>query len=600
MKGSGKMVKVKGEVRQDSMTRFIFKAPRLPITILIILGLSILIDAICWFTGFSIESGFNIAVSVFGREMIFFGLAFSIPAIIAIFLTKPIINLASKQTKFTWKRSGLLALASDFFMLILMLTGFLFGEGFAYVCGIGFILAFRMIILCGVVDYHVSKMLIPALIQPITAFVVGVFFFGLWFMIPAAVSIVIFGFFMTLLVHFFDLPLKKTCGLSGMEFANVYFEMIDGSNRMEKYLHKISDYVTVPETTFFFKRNSKKDVWFVVPNLHPGPMSEIGGSNFPKLVHDNFADDAVVLVSHGCACHDLNLISNSETSKIVAAIAKSKDNAVYFDKASKPVRSHFGNVSFLSQRLGNSILMITTRSPEMTEDMDYSIGRIIMGESRGKYDNIGFVDAHNCMHEKGHIIYPSTEEGNEFITGGTNAMQSMLEEEMYSLRVGVSSVKLPYTRDQGFGDMELITMVTEVEGIKTAYVLFDGNNVKAGVRDILRDAVLKAGVDEAEIMSTDTHIVNSLSGTNPVGKVVSADEILPYVLKTVNEAVEDLDSAEVGAVTELCENVEVFGPGKITQITALAGSIITNLPIYLAAITIISFLAVMVVCWVVL
>lgn len=594
------MVKVKGEVRQDSMTRFLFKAPPVMVTILIIIAISFAIDIIFWLTGFTIDSEFALSFTILGKEINLFGFAFSIPAILAILITKPLVNISARKVKFTWKRSGLLALFSYFFMIILLLTGFIFGTGFAYVFGLGFIFAFRIIILCGVVDYRAGRMLIPAIVQSAVGFVIGVFFFGPWIMIPAAVSIVIFGFFMVLLVHYFDLPLKKTCGLSGMEFANVFIGMIDGSNGMEKYLGKISERVTVPETTFFFKRDNKKDVWFVVPNLHPGPMSEIGGSNFPKLLHDNFTEEAVVMVSHGCASHDLNLISNSETSKIIEAITKSKDNVVFSEKASRPVRSRFGAVSFLSQRFGDSILMVTTRSPDMTEDMDYSIGRIIMGESRGKYSNIGFVDAHNCMLEKGHIIYPSTEEGNEFITGGTNAMNSMLDEEMFPLRVGVSSVKLPYTREQGFGDMELITMVTEADKVKTAYVLFDGNNVKAGVRDILRDAVLKSGVDEAEIMSTDTHVVNTLSGMNPVGFVISPDDILPYVLKTVNEAIADLSDAEVGAATEVCKNVDVFGPGRITQLTALSGSIITNLPIYLAAITIISFLAVMVVCWVVL
>ncbi|MDO5843947.1 MAG: DUF2070 family protein [Methanocorpusculum sp.] len=594
------MVKVKGEVRQDSMTRFIFAAPNVFVEILIILALSLGIDILCWLTGFTINSEFALSFTILGKEINMFGLAFSVPAILSIILTKPLVDLTERKVVFKWKRAGLLALVSEIFMIILMLTGFLFGFDFAYIFGIGFIFAFRIIILCGVVDYRVTRMLIPAVIQSAIGFIIGVLFFGPWFMIPAAVSIIIFGLFMVLLVYFFDLPLKKTCGLSGMEFANVFFGMIDGSNRMEKYLGRISEYVTVPETTFFFKRDLKKDVWFVVPNLHPGPMAEIGGSNIPKLLHDNFENEAVVLVSHGCASHDLNLISNSETSKIIDAIKKSKDSVVLSGEASRPVRSRCGAVSFLSQRFGDSILMVTTRSPDMTEDMDYSIGRIIMGESRGKYANIGFVDAHNCMLEKGHIIYPSTEEGNEFITGGTDAILSMKNEEMFPLRIGVSSVKLPYTAEQGFGDMELITLVTEAGGVKTAYVLFDGNNVKAGVRDILRDAVLKAGVDEAEIMSTDTHVVNTLSGMNPVGHVIGADEILPYVLKTVSEAIADLGDAKVGAATGSCENVEVFGPGRITQLTALSGSIITNLPIYLAAITIISFLAVMVVCWVVL
>lgn len=594
------MVKIRGEVRQESVTRFMFKAPKIPVAILIILVLSLAIDITCMFVGFKIDTGFTHTVTIFGQDLFFFGLAFSVPALISILLTKPVLNSVAKDAIFTWRRSGLLALACDISMIILMISAVALGADFAYVFGIGFIFGLRLFVLCGVVDYRARIMLVPALIQPVAGFIIGILFFGQGFAVPAIVSLTIFGFFMTVLVNLIDLPLKKTCGISGMEFANMYMQMNDGKNSMEEYLRRISEPVSVPATTFFFKREAKSDVWFVVPNLHPGPMADIGGSNFPKLVHDHFEDEAVVLVSHGCASHDLNLISNRETSKIIDAVTKSKKGAVYSGEASRPVRSRFGAVSILSQRFGDSILMVTTRSPEMTEDMDYSIGRIVMGEGRGKYRNIGFVDAHNCMHSKGHIIYPSTEEGNEFISGAVEAFDSMLCESMHPLKVGVSSVKLPFSRDQGFGDMELITMVTEAGSLKTAFVLLDGNNVKAGVRDVLRDEVLKLGVDEAEILSTDTHVVNALSGMNPVGLNVSADEMMPYIADSVKKAIADLDYAEVGSATEICKDVNVFGPGKITQLTALAGSIITNIPIYLLSITVISFLTVMLVCWVVL
>ena len=109
--------------------------------------------------------------------------------------------------------------------------------------------------------------------------------------------------------------------------------------------------------------------------------------------------------------HDLNLISNRETKSITRAIRESLDSVDYTGLASRPVRTRFGTVSILSQRFGDSLLMITTRSPEMTEDMDYSIGRIVMGESKGRYKNIGFVDAHNCMTSVTNIIYPSTKTG---------------------------------------------------------------------------------------------------------------------------------------------------------------------------------------------
>jgi putative membrane protein len=308
----------------------------------------------------------------------------------------------------------------------------------------------------------------------------------------------------------------------------------------------------------------------------------------------------MLLVSHGCASHDLNLISNRETKSITKAIRESLDSVIYTDYASRPIRTRFGTVSILSQRFGDSLLMITTRSPEMTEDMDYSIGRIVMGESKGRYKNIGFVDAHNCMTAVTNIIYPSTKTGNEFISGADDAMNRMLDAEMLPFSVGVAQIIPPFGRGEGFADMGIIAMVTEVAGIKTAYVLFDGNNVHLGVREILRNAVLGLGLDEVEIMTTDSHVVNSISGRNPIGDAVSPGEIIPYVSEAVLKAVEDLAPASGGAATNICEEVEVFGPSRIVQLTSTVNAIVTNLLPLATLLMATAFLLILVVCMIVL
>ena len=74
--------------------------------------------------------------------------------------------------------------------------------------------------------------------------------------------------------------------------------------------------------------------------------------------------------------------------------------------------------------------------------------------------------------------------------------------------------------------------VVEVDWQRTAYVLLDGNNIEAGVREVLRGAVLEM-VDEAEVMTTDSHVVNTITGTNPIGLNVPAAEFLPFILRGV-------------------------------------------------------------------
>ncbi len=576
---------MKREVKTESLTKYLFDAPKWGVSLVLIILLGLAADGVAFlFTG----------------KIWWFGFAFSIPGVAALILTKPFVSSTARQ-EFTWNRSGLLALASEVFMLLWMITALFLGVGFAYVFGVGFILAIRLVVLAAVADYRFGRMYAPAAIQTFAGAIVGVWYFGPGFIIPVVVSIVVFSVGVIVFLLLFDLPMKRTSGVGAMHFVNAFLaHLTNGSNDMEEYFHHISEYVSVPETTFFFKRSGKPDIWFVIPNLHPGPMAEIGGSNFPKILHDVFADEAVVIVSHGCTSHDLNLISNRETKSITKAIRESLDSVEYTGLASRPVRTRFGTVSILSQRFGDSLLMITTRSPEMTEDMDYSIGRIVMGVSKGRYKNIGFVDAHNCMTSVTIIIYPSTKTGNEFISGADEAMNGMLDAEMLPFSVGAAQVIPPFSRGEGFADMGILAMVTEVGGVKTAYVMFDANNVQMGVREILQSAVLGLGIDEVEIMTTDSHVVNSVSGRNPIGDAVSPSEIIPYVSEAVLKAVEDLSPASGGAATNMCEEVEVFGPSRIVQLTSTVNAIVTNLLPLATLMLTTAFLLIMVVCMIVL
>lgn len=572
------------QIQPENLTRFMFTAPKWWQAVLIMFALGAVVDLICF--------GIGIRVS--------FGLAFSIPAAVAFLTTQPLVALLGRQ-EFTWNRSGLLALACEIFMLLWLLTAIVLGLPFAYVFGVGFILAVRMIVLVGVVDFRVRRMVLPALVQPLAGCVMGVLFFGYGIIPPLVVSVGTFLICVCVFLKLFDVPLRRNCGISAMHFVNVFLgHLTNGSNDMEEYFHQISEFVSVPVTTFFFKRSGKKDVWFVVPNLHPGPMADIGGSNFPNILFRTFAPEADVLVSHGCASHDLNMISNNEAEKIAAAIENSRADAVFAPSASRPVRSREGAVSVLSQRFGDSLLMVTTRSPQMTEDMDYAIGRIVMGEGRSHYKNIGFVDGHNCMVDATKIIYPSTKAGNEFITAAVASIHAMKSAEMLPLSIGAAHVELPFDRDHGFGDTGIMTLVTEVGGERTAYVLFDANNVKVGVREALRDAVLGMGISECEIMTTDSHVVNSMSGRNPVGQAVDVSEIAPFVLESVKRAIDDLAPAEAGAATGTCEDIEVFGPGRIVQLMALVSGVVSNVLPFGLLFLLIAFFAVLVVCLLVL
>ncbi|HMA05190.1 MAG TPA: DUF2070 family protein, partial [Methanomicrobiales archaeon] len=112
-------------------------------------------------------------------------------------------------------------------------------------------------------------------------------------------------------------------------------------------------------------------------------------------------------------------------------------------------------------------------------------------------------------------------------------------------------------------------LVIEAGGQKTAYVLLDGNNIVKGGREVLLGGIRDL-VDDCEVMTSDTHLVNTITGKNPVGLGVPPSDIAPYVREAVEIALADLAPAETGAATAWCRNVQVFGPQRISQIASIS------------------------------
>ncbi|HJJ89002.1 MAG TPA: DUF2070 family protein [Methanocorpusculum sp.] len=566
------------EAKIEHLSAYLFSAPSWWKSLIIMLALGIFEDVLLYIL---------CPVSLCHVR---YGFVFATSAVLAMVLTKPLVDLMGVE-KLTWNRSALVALVCMIFSLIWMLFGLVLGEVITYVFGLGFILAIRLLVFVAISDYRIMHMYIPASVQTLAELLFEVYFFGNKYLNISILSIIIFSFWIICFLHLFDRPLRKAYGLSAMPFINAFLaHLTNGSKDLEDYFRAISEVVTIPETSFFFQRNGKKDVLFVVPNLHPGPLSEVGGGNYPKYLHDEFSEQEIVFISHGCATHDFNLVSESEYKKISCAIDETRATLSYSPFAGPPLRSKFGTVSVLSQRFGNSILMVTTRSPDLTEDLDYAIGAIVMAEGHRWYENIGFVDAHNCMGEVESVVLLASSVGSEYIAASRQAMERQVEMACSTFSVGASQKTLPFSREQGFGDMGILVMLTEVSGVRTAYVLFDGNNMYLGVREILREAVLSAGISEVEIMTTDSHVVNTISGRNPVGMRVSVEEILPYLIEAVSEAISDLSPARVAVATGLCRNVEVFGPSRTGQLSATVNAMVEYLYPLLVLLVLVSFL----------
>jgi len=564
------------DMRLAALGRYMFAAPSWPQSLTIIAVLALVIEA---------------AGLAEGGIPPFFGLlCIALPAIGAFVFTRPFS--LSVGTYITWNRSALLALAAVVLVIIgTLVPVFVLGPSIislSYAISLGFIFAIRILVLSAIASYEFRRILPAAFVQSGIGIIGGGILFPVPFIVISLLQQFFFGVGMVVIIWLIERPLKRMFHISVLNFLNSFIaHNTDGSKSMEDFFREIGEPVFVPQTTLFFHRPDLPDTLLTVPNLHPGPMGEVGGGNLPRVIHDAFEGE--VLIPHGCATHDLNLVSESEIGKIIDAIRSSGENLSFSAMATPSARVQVGSVHILCQRFSRSLLMVTTRAPEVTEDVELALGMAIMAEGRPRYDHIACIDAHNCIGATLHPVTISSRTGTEYLSAARKAMDVCRRLPLSEMKMGVSHVPVPFSRREGFGDLGIQALVVEVDGQRTAYVVFDGNNMAAGVRDSIRDR-LHTLVDEVEVMTTDTHVVNTITSMNPVGAAVPPEDIAPYAVQAVKEALADLGPARAAGATACCEGVVVFGSQRVAQLASSVNAMLAYIAPMSLAILLFAFI----------
>lgn len=551
-----------GEARLERLARFLFNAPSWPISIAIIAITGLLIDGIPLLHG---------TAPFFGTFL------FSVPALLAFVATKPLVSILGRPM--TWNRSALLALSCAIFGVLIVLCGILISPGHAgisYAIALGFMFGLRLLVLVAIADFRITRMVVPAGIQSAAGILIATPLLPPPFLPFGLVLQVLFLGGFSLLIWLIDRPMYRTFHVRGLDFINSFLaHLTDGSRALEEFFERIGEEVTVPQVSIFFRRGERRGLVITIPNIHPGPVGEIGGGNLPRGMQAGFNE--MVMVPHGAATHDFNPVSEREIAKLVEAVRKTCGSLRFSPHASPSARFSEGHVSLLCQAFDGTLLIVGTRSPERTEDIDFNIGMTIMGEGHRFFENVGFIDAHNCSAGDVSYVLPATRSAMEYYRAALRAIGEMHGIAREPFEVGISQVKVPFTREQGFGDNGIQIAVIRVRGQITAYVLFDGNNMEAGVRERIRDHILSR-VDDAELMTTDSHVVNTVRGRNPIGLHVPVEEILPWVDRALSDALQDLSPAEAAGSTAWCEGVRVFGSHKIAQLASTVNTMLVFIP----------------------
>jgi putative membrane protein len=588
-----------------SLSRFIFRAPRWYSS----LAFALLIAAVAGVAAFDTGSGlvpWNDAL-----EGVFY---IGIPTVVAGFGTTAVDRWLDGQL--TPNRSSLLALFCELVLVALMVTaGALaaltsFQQQFvmhALIAGLAGIFAIRLLVVKAISRTSLPVAAIPASIQTATAALLLFVYSGAirFFEIqrplvasflsrpdhaPEELTLVapqdfvllgllcgvyalgVWGFLVAI-----DRPWRNTLGVSVLDFARGFVGHIaEGSRELEEFFETLGEDAEVPVTVLSFRRpNGTEKARFVLPMIHPGPMGDIGGGNLPVRVAGS--TEGLAFPPHATAGHDFNLVTEREVDTLVEAAERAHGDIEYGDAATRGVRVEHGDATLLGQALGDDLLVVSTFAPGFADDVEFAVGLSAMAEARAAgFEDVLLVDAHNSNNglegeDLGHVV-PGDGRSFDLIEGAGEAAERLAAAERGPLRLGTAWEPTDWTPPEGIGPLGVRVAVTEVGGATTAYVLVDGNNMEPGLRGRIVEAV--DGVDEVEVMTTDTHIVNTVEAENQVGEAIDQGRLVELIERLVEEALEDLEPVEAGMAQRRAE-VTVFGNDRTETLASYANAMIS-------------------------
>jgi putative membrane protein len=515
---------------------------------------------------------FNIAFSLLVFQNLIQGfllaLGFIGSSLIANFFSSFI--LLKNDSLMDLRRNAAASFFTNAVWLTFLLLRFIFKASLQtmFYLGLPIALTVRLLILLSLSSSKLFNKVASALFEPVLCFI---FVFQilnlnflkaiLTFLIAASFS---FSYAFLTLNHVEEKGLKNI-GFSTIKFFRSFLKswFNNENSSLEECLEKIGVYKDIKVTVICFRRKIDKKVKgvMVVSNFHPGPILEVGSSNLPYLIQKELESklNLIAAVPHGVSGHETNLVSFKENEKIIKSVFKLLNESVYFDKASRFLRVEYEKAKASCQVFGNASLETLTLSPENMEDIPLMLNYKLTDFGRNYFKDVAIIDTHNSINA---ITELSDLDINLLFNAGVTAIEKSFKEPKFPFKFGKAKIEFNYTPKQGLGYGGVTIFLIQVKDQLVSYITIDGNNMKSGLREKLLSKIKELGINDGEVMTTDTHVVNGLVsaklGYYPIGEGFNEDEFIEKILKGVNEALKDLEECEVAFNSEFIK-VKVFG-----------------------------------------
>jgi predicted neutral ceramidase superfamily lipid hydrolase len=378
------------------------------------------------------------------------------------------------------------------------------------------------------------------------------------------------------ILYVMDRPAKRQLNFSGVDLMSsmihqwLYDANISKSNDALEGSGVKRD---VPVQMLSIFSNGTPKAVFVKPEIHYGPIKGVGGSAATEYIGAGIlCEGAVPFVMHGLVNIEDNPISNSQIPQISKAVAKSlgaqrtKASAAYGSIGT----GSSGPCTATAIRVNDSCIVVLTKAPMITEDINRDVGISFTEIAKGYVKNAIVIDAHNSRFESAPAdellgVYKDSKYVAMYKNAITSAMKSVSTGRQQRLMFGSASAPTeskPKARDIGNGPLSACVFAYGRK--RFCMVYFDANNMLPSFRsEVLKHIKNKFGID-AELCTTDTHAVNTLSlpASNVLGRETRPNAVLPVIDALITKSLSCMKPVHASYSEPTLKNFKVWGKGS--------------------------------------
>ena len=307
----------------------------------------------------------------------------------------------------------------------------------------------------------------------------------------------------------------------------------------------------------FYTGDEENDFRMVLPDIHPGPFSPVGGSDIPHQIYKTMNSSAMVL--HSVSDHSLNLPSQQDVQSYLDDLSKSSVSTKGLT-CTEPVTVQLNKARVVGMRLDKAAILLLSLSPHGMEDVPLYIKTEIEQVAKNRnFDSILVVDSHNAMGGK-----ISQEDSQDMITAAKNALDILVTKTDFPLKYGYANSKSMNIQadDLAGGGIGMLCLAFDQKKYFLCWA--DANNMENGVREKIVAHLQNNGCNLVEMFTSDTHFttmgVRNSNGYYQLGIVTESEKLENWCLSIAKKAEENIVSGQF----EILENkaqVRVMGSG---------------------------------------